>query len=117
MLGIRRGVVAITKADLVDDEWLALVVEDVRSATERALPDATIIATSTTSGRGIDDLRAAVAPAPRAATGRGPRDLFRFPIDRAFTIKGTGTVVTGTVWSGAIARDETARILPGDRSA
>src|ERR1700743_3200350 len=72
MLGIRRGVVAITKADLVDDEWLALVVEDVRSATERALPDATIIATSTTSGRGIDDLRAAVAPAGRDARGASP---------------------------------------------
>jgi len=117
LLGVRRGVVALTKADLVDDEWLALVEEDVRAATATVLPDAAIIATSAQTGRGIAELRSALKEVAHAVPARGDGDLFRMPVDRAFTIKGTGTVVTGTVWSGRLARDETVRILPGDRSA
>jgi selenocysteine-specific elongation factor len=117
LLGVRRGVIALTKADLVDDEWLALVEEDVRGATANILPDAPIIPTSAQSGRGIAELRSALTDAARVVPVRGDDDLFRMPVDRAFTIKGTGTVVTGTVWSGRLSRDETVRILPGDRSA
>ena len=102
LLGVRRGVVALTKADLVDDEWLALVEEDVRDA-DRARRSRTraIVATSAQSGRGT---RRAARRARRRRRATVPRarddDLFRLPVDRAFTIKGTGTVVTGTVWSG-----------------
>ena len=117
LLGVRRGVIALTKVDLVDDEWLALVEEDVRSATAAAFPDAPIIAASAQTGRGMAELRDALADAARSVPSRGDDDLFRLPVDRAFTIKGTGTVVTGTVWSGRLARDETVRILPGDRVA
>ena len=117
LLGVRRGVIALTKADLVDDDWLALVEEDARGATLRALPDAPIVATSVQSGRGIAELRAALADLARAIPARGKDDLFRLPIDRVFTIKGTGTVVTGTVWSGALDRDEVVRVLPGERTA
>jgi len=117
LLGVRRGVIALTKVDLVDDEWLALVEEDVRSATAAAFPDAPIIAASAQTGRGMAELRDALADAARSGPSRGDDDLFRLPVDRAFTIKGTGTVVTGTVWSGRLARDETVRILPGDRVA
>jgi len=117
LLGVRKGIIALTKADLVDDEWLALVEEDVRGATAATLPDAPIIATSAQSGRGISELRAALVDAARAVPQREGDDLFRMPVDRAFTIKGTGTVVTGTVWSGRLGRDETVRILPSDRSA
>jgi len=117
LLGVRRGVVALTKADLVDDEWLALVEEDVRAATATVLPGAAIIATSAQTGRGIAELRSALKEVAHAVPARGDGDLFRMPVDRAFTIKGTGTVVTGTVWSGRLARDETVRILPGDRVA
>jgi selenocysteine-specific elongation factor len=117
LLGVRRGVIALTKADLVDDEWLALVEEDVRGAIANILPDAPIIATSAQSGRGISELRSALTDAARVLPVRSHDDLFRMPVDRAFTIKGTGTVVTGTVWSGRLSRDETVRILPGDRSA
>src|SRR4051812_1435237 len=114
LLGVRRGVIALTKADLVDDDWLALVEEDVRGATASVLPGAPIIATSAQTGRGIAELRSALSEAVRAVPERGSDDLFRMPVDRAFTIKGTGTVVTGTVWSGRLSRDETVRILPGD---
>ena len=117
LLGVRRGVIALTKADLVDDEWLALVEEDVHSATAAAFPDAPIIAASAQTGRGMAELRSALAHAARSVPSRDDDDLFRLPVDRAFTIKGTGTVVTGTVWSGRLARDETVRILPGDRVA
>src|SRR6185437_2147716 len=103
--------------DLVDDEWIALVEEDVRAATRAALPDATIVATSAQTGAGLPELRAALLDAVRAVPVRTHEDLFRLPIDRAFTIKGTGTVVTGTVWSGRIARDESVRILPVGRTA
>jgi selenocysteine-specific elongation factor len=117
LLGVRNAVVALTKADLVDDEWLALVEEDVRSATARAFPNAPLIATSTQNARGIPELRAELLRLAREVVPRVDDDLFRLPVDRTFTIKGTGTVVTGTVWSGRLTRDETIRILPGDRTA
>jgi selenocysteine-specific elongation factor len=117
LLGVRNGVIAVTKSDLVDEEWLALVEEDVRQATSAALPDAPIVPTSTKSGQGIAELRAALTAAARVVAPRGGDDLFRMPVDRVFTIKGTGTVVTGTVWSGRLARDAVVRILPGARTA
>jgi selenocysteine-specific elongation factor len=117
LLGVRRGVVALTKADLVDDEWLALVEEDVREAIARPLPGARIVATSAQTGRGLPELRAALAAVAAEVPARSGDDVFRLPVDRAFTIKGTGTVVTGTVWSGRLNRDEIVRIVPGDRTA
>lgn len=117
LLGVRSGVVALTKTDLVDDDWLGLVEEDVRAVVSRALPDAPVIPVSGATGHGLDVLRAALSSAFGALPTRRRDDLFRLPVDRVFTIKGTGTVVTGTVWSGALARDETVRILPGQRTA
>ena len=117
LLGVSAGVVAITKADLVDADWLELVEEDVRAATAAALPSAPIIATSTLTGRGIAELRSALADAARSIAARSEGDLFRLPVDRTFVVRGTGTVVTGTVWSGRVARDETVRILPSGRQA
>lgn len=117
LLGVTRGVVALTKADLVDAEWIALVEEDVREACARALPDANVIPVSAVSGMGIDALRAELRQLAATLPGRRTDDLFRLPVDRVFTIKGTGTVVTGTVWSGAVERDALVRILPGDGSA
>jgi len=112
ILGVKSGVIAITKADLVDDDWLALVEDDVRRAAERALPSARIIPTSVRSGRGIAELRSEIASLASSIRTRDEDDLFRMPVDRAFTIKGTGTVVTGTVWSGTVRRDDVVRILP-----
>jgi selenocysteine-specific elongation factor len=66
LLGVRRGVIALTKADLVDDEWLALVDEDVRGATAAVLPGAPIVATSAHTGKGIQELREALITAARS---------------------------------------------------
>jgi len=116
LLGVTRGIVALTKCDLVDDEWQELVVEDVRSLlADTPFRDAPIIATSATTGTGLAELRAAIAEAAREVPARAADDLFRMPVDRAFTIKGTGTVVTGTVWSGRLTREASVRVLPADR--
>ena len=118
LLGIRGGVVALTKRDAVDDEWLALVSEDVRETLAgTVLAGAEIIAASGTTGQGVETLRAAICASAETLPGRDDDDLFRMPVDRSFTMRGTGTVVTGTVWSGSIEQDAVVRILPGDRVA
>jgi selenocysteine-specific elongation factor len=118
LLGIRRGVVAVTKADLVDAEWLQLVRDDIGSAIAgTTMSSARVIPVSVVTGQGLDELRAAIAEAAAAVPGRDARDLFRLPVDRAFTVKGSGTVVTGTVWSGELRGDDVVRVLPGDRTA
>jgi selenocysteine-specific elongation factor len=116
LLGVRSGVVALTKCDLVDADWLALVEEDVRGALAgTALADAVLVPVSATTGAGLDALRSALRAAALEIPARAADDVFRLPIDRAFTVKGTGTVVTGTVWSGALGRDATVRLLPADQ--
>ena len=117
LLGVDAGVVALTKSDLVDADWLALVEEDVRSALAATpLAGAAVVPVSATTGAGLDALKAALAETARVIPRRAADDLFRLPIDRAFTVKGTGTVVTGTVWSGTLDRDTTLRLLPADRA-
>jgi len=115
LLAVRGGVVALTKCDLVDDDWIALVEDDVRAALAGSpLAAAPIVRVSATEGTGLAALRAALG----AEAMRVPRitedDLFRLPIDRAFSVRGTGTVVTGTVWSGTLEADATVRLLPED---
>ena len=117
LLGIRGGVVALTKSDLVDAEWLDLVRVDLADALAHTpLSAAPIIPTSVVTGAGLDDLRAALSEAAASVVPRRADDVFRLPVDRAFTVRGTGTVVTGTVWSGTIARDDLVRLMPGDRA-
>jgi selenocysteine-specific elongation factor len=116
LLGVRAGVVALTKCDLVDEEWRELVTEDVRALVAgTALATAPLIETSATTGAGIERLREAIAREAGALPARDADDLFRMPVDRAFTIKGTGTVVTGTIWSGRLTREASVRVLPADR--
>ncbi len=118
LLGVRGGVVALTKSDLVDADWLALVVDDVRKLIAgSALDGADIVACSATTGAGLDDLRAALAAAAGRVPERNTGDITRLPLDRAFSVKGTGTVVTGTLWSGAIDRDTAVKVFPAGISA
>ncbi|HUG39141.1 MAG TPA: selenocysteine-specific translation elongation factor [Longimicrobiales bacterium] len=117
LLDVPRAVVALTKADLVEPEWLTLVREDVAALLAGTrFAGAPMVPVASPSGQGIDALRAELGRA--VGTPRGaPGDLFRLPIDRVFTVRGTGTVVTGTVWSGALRRDEAVRVEPGGLSA
>lgn len=113
MLGVRAGVVALTKTDLVDEEWLELVSTDVASVLDGSgLEGAAIVPVSATTGAGLDELRSAIRHAASLVVERESDDLFRMPVDRAFSVHGTGTVVTGTVWSGTL-RKGPATVFPG----
>jgi selenocysteine-specific elongation factor len=108
LLGIDRGVVAVTKADAVDAETLALALEEAREL----VPEAEVIAVSAKTGAGLDELRAALARAAASAPARAGRAPARLYVDRAFTIAGAGTIVTGTLWSGEIGRGDELRVEP-----
>ncbi len=113
LLGIRQGVVALTKVDLVDEEWLSLVRDDVREFLKGTfLADAPVVPCSAVSGRGVPELRRAIAEAVARLEERRDSGLLRLPIDRVFTMKGFGTVVTGTLVSGKVQTGDTVEIMP-----
>lgn len=119
LLGIPKVLVALTKSDLVSDEWRALVTDDARALlADTPFAGSEIISVSSVTGAGIDQLREAIALAATVAPGRSlDDDLFRLPIDRVFTMKGTGTVVTGTVWTGNVGRDAVVTVFPPGRTS
>jgi selenocysteine-specific elongation factor len=113
LLGISSGVVALTKRDLVEDEWLELVQADVEETLAgTSLAGAPIVPCSATTGAGLDDLLRTVEA--RLADTPAKRDIGRprLAIDRAFTIAGFGTVVTGTLVDGALKLGQEVEILP-----
>ncbi len=111
LLGVERGVVAVTKADTVDAETLELALDEAREL----VPAAEAIAVSAKTGDGLDELVQAIA---RAADGVEPAQAAgaaRLYVDRVFTLRGVGTVVTGTLWSGAVGEGDVLRVEPGGR--
>ncbi|MEO8702094.1 MAG: selenocysteine-specific translation elongation factor [Kofleriaceae bacterium] len=113
LLDVRRGLVVLTKRDLVDADWLAMVEADVRAAVAGTfLEAAPIVAVSTRTGAGLDDLRAAITSVIEQVPPRAPTGVFRLPIDRVFTIKGFGTIVTGTVLGGEVALGDELTVIP-----
>ena len=113
LLGVEQMVVALTKADLVEEEWLPLVEDEVREALrESPYAEAPIVVTSTASGAGIETLKDRLAEVADGVGERSSKDLARLPIDRAFTVKGTGTVVTGTLWSGRLSIGDAVVLQP-----
>ncbi len=119
LLGLRHGVVALTKADLADPEMLELAREEVEALLAgTALAGAPVVPVSAAEGRGLPALREALARAAAAATPRTPRGgAPRLPVDRAFAVKGFGVVVTGTLSGGALAVGDAVELLPGERRA
>ncbi|HKY59574.1 MAG TPA: selenocysteine-specific translation elongation factor, partial [Gemmatimonadota bacterium] len=116
-LGVGRGVIAVTKADLVKPEWADLVVETVREELAGSpLAGAEIVVVSAVRETGLDRLREALAVVLAGAPGRPAGLPFRMPVDRAFQVAGTGTVVTGTIWSGEVAEGATVAVQPGRES-
>jgi selenocysteine-specific elongation factor len=115
VLGIDRGVIALTKRDLVDDEWAALATGDVRAALRgTALADAPLVEVSSTARRGLDELLLALARVLGEAPARRDLGRPRLPVDRSFTMSGFGTVVTGTLLDGSLAAGDEIVVLPGD---
>jgi selenocysteine-specific elongation factor len=110
LLGIERGVVALTKTDAADAE----TVELARELAEELVPGAPVVAVSARTGAGLDELRAALAA---VAVERERRDApTRLYVDRVFTLRGIGTIATGTLWSGSIGEGDELRAEPGGRS-
>ncbi|PZS04724.1 MAG: selenocysteine-specific translation elongation factor, partial [Candidatus Chloroheliales bacterium] len=113
LLQVRRGVVALSKRDLVDDDWLALVEADIRALLAgSSLADAPIVPVSARSGVGLEELKARLAETLAEATLRPDNGTARLPIDRAFTIAGFGTVVTGTLLDGSLRVGQEVTIAP-----
>ncbi len=116
LLGINRGLVALTKIDMVDADWLALVTEDVRNFLRGTfLEEAAVFPVSAHTGQGLEDLKAALDVMEREFTPRRRNDLARLPIDRVFTMRGHGTVVTGTLLSGALKVGDDVKLYPSGR--
>ena len=118
LIGVRRGVLALTKSDLASPETIAVRASEMTAAAVRAgLEAGPVIATSTVTGAGIPDLAAALA-ALLAEAEHGTDDGFPYlPVDRVFSRAGFGTVVTGTLRRGGLAVGDTVAIAPGGRSA
>jgi selenocysteine-specific elongation factor len=115
LLGVERLVVAITKVDLVDEDWLALVSDEIATRlAETPYASAPRVPTSARTGFGLGELVETLRSTASAAEADESRDVARLPIDRVFTVRGTGTVVTGTLWSGTLRTGDRARVLPGD---
>lgn len=116
LLGIGSGLVVLTKADLVDEELALLAEEDAKDAVAGTfLEDAPMIRVSSRTGEGLDELRNALGNLARDVAERPIHGLLRLPVDRVFTLKGHGTVVTGTLISGTLAVGDDVEILPGGR--
>ncbi|HHW42310.1 selenocysteine-specific translation elongation factor [Desulfofundulus thermobenzoicus] len=113
LLQVERGVVVLTKIDLVDEEWLALVREEVAGFLKgTTLEGAPVVEVSTITGQGLDELvrtidRVAAEVRPKPATGQ-----VRLPVDRVFSVTGFGTVATGTLWSGVMKTGDLLDIMP-----
>lgn len=118
LLGIERGVVALTKCDLVDVEWLELVREDARALVAgSSIAGAPIVAVSAKTGVGLPELRAAIDAVAATAVSRHTDLPARLPVDRVFTVAGAGTVVTGTLWSGTVRPGDAMELYPSRRRA
>src|SRR5438874_5875647 len=112
LLGIPRGVVTVTKADAVEPEQVELAVAEAAEL----VPEADVVAVSAKTGAGLDELRVALARTAETVERPERFGATRLWIDRAFSLRGIGTVVTGTLWSGSIAAGDFLRLEPGGRA-
>ncbi|MGI6728474.1 MAG: selenocysteine-specific translation elongation factor [Anaerovoracaceae bacterium] len=119
MLKIKKGIIVLTKADLVEPEWLEMVEEDVRSTVKGTfLEKAPMIAVSSYTGQNIEELRKLILDKVKdVGVRKEDPSLLRIPIDRVFTIDGFGTVVTGTLMEGSVKVGSEVQIYPGDQVA
>ncbi len=113
LLGIQHGVVVLTKTDMVDEDWLELVTEDVSDFVQGTfLENKPIVKVSSVTGQGIDGFLKSLDEQIATIPEKPPASLFRLPVDRVFSMKGFGTVITGSLISGNIRIGETIMIYP-----
>lgn len=118
-LGIDDGIIAVTKTDMVDDEWLEMLLEEVEDYFKGSfLEGKPVIPVSAATGEGISELKAEIiARCDRENKRREEKELFRLPVDRVFTMQGFGTVVTGTLMDGNVRTGDDIIIYPAGRKA
>ncbi len=117
LLGVRQGLVVITKKDLVEEDLLQLVRAEAQELVAGSfLEGAPVITVSSRTGAGIDELKTALRVAGQQAPSRSSDFITRLPIDRAFTMRGFGAVVTGTLIAGEVSESEELELLPGGGS-
>jgi selenocysteine-specific elongation factor len=113
LLHVRTGLVVLTKSDTVEADWIELVRDDVAGLVRGTfLEAAPVVAVSAKTGAGLDELRATLRSLAATVPERGTEQLARLPIDRVFTIKGFGTVVTGTLAAGALGVEDRVEVFP-----
>lgn len=113
LLGVKRGIIALTKSDLVDADTLLLAQMDVEDYVRGSfLEKAPIIAVSSKTGAGLAELKSTLVQESNLITGKDSAGILRLPIDRAFSIKGFGTVVTGTLIEGSVAAGDEVELSP-----
>jgi selenocysteine-specific elongation factor len=113
LLDVRMGLVVLTKSDLVDEELALLVEEDARDSVKGTfLENAPFVKVSSKTGDGLDNLRAVLTDMATKITEKPVHGLMRLPVDRVFTLKGHGTIVTGTLISGTLSVGDEIEILP-----
>ena len=113
LLGVKHGVVVLTKTDLVDEEWLELVIEDIRDFVRGTfLEKAPIVTVSSVTGDGIPEFIKTLDELSARLPSRPVSSLFRLPVDRVFTMKGFGTVITGTLVSGEVKVGDMVMLYP-----
>jgi selenocysteine-specific elongation factor len=118
LLRIERGLIALTKADLATPEQITTASDDIRALCARSFLDgAPIVRVSAVTGAGLDTLKRELALIAQRTPPRDIGGLARLPIDRSFALKGFGTVVTGTLWSGALRTGDTVELHPSNRRA
>ena len=112
-MGVDAGIVVLTKCDLVDEEWLMLVEDDVKSlVTGSFLEEGPVVRVSSVTGQGIGLLKEIIEDRLAGLSIEDDAGYFRMPVDRVFSMKGFGTVIAGTVLSGSLSRDSNAELLP-----
>jgi selenocysteine-specific elongation factor len=113
LMGIEHGLIALTKTDLVDEDLLELALEDIQDFVDGTfLEDQPVIPVSSATGQGLDDFLAALEKICRQLPERRFSSIFRLPVDRVFSMKGFGTVITGTLTSGQIRVGEDIMVYP-----
>ncbi len=118
VLSIKKGLIVLTKTDLVDEEWIELVTADIQKfVKDTFLENSPVVPVSATSNTGIDRLLAALESLIAEIDERPALGMFRLPIDRVFSMKGFGTVITGTLRAGKISVGNEVEILPAKISA
>ena len=118
LLGVKAGLIVLTKTDLVEAEWVELVTDEIRDFVKGTfLEDKPVVPVSAHSGDGLENLKTILTKIANETPTKSETGIFRIPIDRVFTMRGFGVVITGTLFSGSVSVGERVEIFPKGHQA